>query len=116
MDRPQFLTKVVSWLREGYPNGVPSSDYQPLFALLRRQLSEEEVTSVSHELIKSGQMTDNRPEPITSIDAGVLITKITDELPLEADVERIRKHLESMGWPFDPAPLTDPDDNSETGD
>ncbi|HEY9314809.1 DUF3349 domain-containing protein [Williamsia sp.] len=113
MDRPQFLTKVVSWLREGYPNGVPSSDYLPLFALLRRQLSEEEVTSVSHELIKSGQMIDNRPEPITSIDAGVLITKITDELPLEADVERIRKHLESKGWPFSLTPLTDPAGNSD---
>jgi len=116
MDRPQFLTRVVSWLREGYPNGVPSSDYVPLFALLRRQLSEEEVTSVSRQLISSGQIPDNRPVPITSIDAGVLITKITDELPLEADMERIRKHLESKGWPFDPHPLTDTAGRSETGE
>lgn len=116
MDRPQFLTRVVNWLREGYPNGVPSGDYVPLVALLRRQLSEDEVHSVSRQLIHSGQVTDEGPEPITSIDAGVLITKVTDELPFEADVARIRKHLEAKGWPFDPHPLDTPPDNPPAED
>lgn len=115
MDRPQFLVRVVNWLREGYPNGVPSGDYVPLVALLRRQLSDDEVKSVSRQLIHSGQVTDDGPEPITSIDAGVLITKVTDELPFEADVARIRKHLEEKGWPFDPSPLGDPP-TDETGE
>ncbi len=31
--------------------------------------------------------------PANSIDIGAMITKITDELPHEADVERVRQHL-----------------------
>jgi hypothetical protein len=111
MDRPQFLIKVVNWLREGYPNGVPTGDYIPLVALLRRQLSEDEVKSVSRRLIHEGQMTDEGPEPIRAVDAGVLITKITDELPFEADIARIRAHLEEQGWPFDPASSDQPGDD-----
>lgn len=51
MDRPQFLVKIVNWLREGYPNGISTGDYVPLVALLRRQLSEDEVKSVPRRLI-----------------------------------------------------------------
>ena len=29
------LARIVSWLREGYPGGVPEHDYMPLIALLR---------------------------------------------------------------------------------
>lgn len=104
MDRAQFLIRVVNWLRDGYPDGVPSSDYVPLVALLRREMSEDEVKAVSRELIHQGQVTSEEPEPIQAVDAGGLITEITDELPFEADIARIRAHLEEQGWPFDPAP------------
>jgi hypothetical protein len=26
---PSFLTSVIDWLREGYPNGIPEQDYVP---------------------------------------------------------------------------------------
>ena len=53
VDRPQFLKRVVEWLRAGYPNGVPQDDYIPLVALLRRQLSDAEAESVSTDLIRA---------------------------------------------------------------
>jgi hypothetical protein len=34
-------------------------------------------------------------------DIGVLITQITDELPLPDDVERVRQRLAAHGWPLD---------------
>ena len=34
MALPSFLAKIVSWLRAGYPDGVPEHDYVPLIALL----------------------------------------------------------------------------------
>lgn len=123
MDRPQFLTRVVEWLRAGYPDGVPQGDYIPLVALLRRQLSAEEVEAVSADLIRESAPP---PEPISKIDAGVKITKVTHEMPYEADIDRVRQHLETAGWPFDNHPLDDgiidteptPDENTageETG-
>lgn len=38
--------------------------------------------------------------PISKTDIAVLITKITNEMPLDRDVDRVRRHLESGGWPL----------------
>jgi hypothetical protein len=35
------------------------------------------------------------------IDIGVLINKLTDELPSEEDIERVRMRLAAKGWPLD---------------
>ncbi|MFW0795314.1 DUF3349 domain-containing protein [Gordonia sp. CPCC 205515] len=110
MDRLQFLQRIVDWLRAGYPDGVPQADYIPLVAILRRQLSDDEVEKVSAHLIAASPPP---PEPISKIDAGVLISKVTHEMPHDDDIDRVRRHLEAAGWPFDDAPLgepTQPDD------
>ncbi|NRH34736.1 DUF3349 domain-containing protein [Rhodococcus sp. MS13] len=94
MALPPFLTSIVGWLRAGYPNGVPEQDYIPLFALLTRRLSEAEVDAVADALIEEGDL------PIEKTDIQVLITKITNEMPLETDVDRVRNHLADGGWPL----------------
>ena len=104
MDRPQLLKKIVEWLRAGYPNGVPQGDYIPLVALLRRQLSADELDQVTGDLIDDSLQA---LEPISKIDAGVRITKVTEELPHEADIARVRQLLIAAGWPFDDEPLAD---------
>lgn len=91
---PSFLTAVVGWLRAGYPDGVPESDYIPLVAVLARRLTPDEVHAVAGELGRQGQL------PIDDIDIGMLITKITNELPREADVNRVRSRLVLGGWPL----------------
>ena len=42
-----FLAKIVAWITAGYPEGVPGPDRVPLFALLRRGLSDDEVKAVA---------------------------------------------------------------------
>ncbi|MBI5735367.1 MAG: DUF3349 domain-containing protein, partial [Mycolicibacterium neoaurum] len=37
------LENVLDWLHQGYPEGVPRTDYFALLALLKRSLTEEEV-------------------------------------------------------------------------
>lgn len=96
MPLPAFLTNIVNWLRAGYPQGVPEQDYMPLLALLTRRLSEDEVHQITDTLIEQGDL------PVDKADIGVLITKLTDEMPLEADVDRVRAHLEAAGWGKDP--------------
>ena len=44
------LARIVSWLREGYPGGVPEHDYLPLLALLERRLTRSEVKRVARAL------------------------------------------------------------------
>ena len=35
------------------------------------------------------------------VDIGVMISKLTDELPSESDIERVRARLAAKGWPLD---------------
>lgn len=89
----RFLDAVVSWLRAGYPDGVPPTDYIPLLALLSRRLTGDEVKEVAGELMRRGEFDQ--------IDIGVMITRVTDELPALDDVERVRQRLAANGWPLD---------------
>jgi hypothetical protein len=91
----RFLTSIVAWLRAGYPEGIPPTDYFPVLALLSRRLSNDEVKTVARELMQQ----DNFDE----IDIGVLITQMTDQLPSPDDIERVRARLATKGWPLDDA-------------
>ncbi|MEU8896750.1 DUF3349 domain-containing protein [Nocardia sp. NPDC048505] len=90
---PPFLNAIIDWLRAGYPDGVPESDYIPLIALLRRRLSEEEVRLIAAELAATGEL------PADKTDIQVMITKVTNEMPAEADVVRVQSRLAGHAWP-----------------
>jgi hypothetical protein len=91
----RFLNSVVAWLREGYPEGIPPTDYFPVLALLSRRLSADDVKAVARELMHRDGFDD--------IDIGVSITQITDKLPSPDDIERVRARLAAKGWPLDDA-------------
>jgi len=97
----KFLAKIVAWITSGYPEGVPGPDRVPLFALLKPRLTDDEVKAVVRELLARGEFDQ--------IDIGVLITQLTDELPAQEDIERVRNRLAAKGWPLD-----DPRDAEET--
>jgi hypothetical protein len=98
----RFLSAIASWLRAGYPEGVPPTDYMPVLALLSRRLTTDQVKTVASELMQPGGHVDD-------IDIGVAITQITDELPSPEDIERVRQRLAANGWPLD-----DPRDNEDS--
>jgi hypothetical protein len=97
----RFLAKIVAWITSGYPEGVPGPDRIPLIALLQRRLGDDEVKTVAKELRARGEFD--------SVDIGVLITEMTDELPTPEDIERVRDRLAAKGWPLD-----DPREAEET--
>jgi hypothetical protein len=97
MPLSSLLTRIVAFLRAGYPEGVPTNDYVPLLALLRRRLSDDEVFAVATELMSNGQA------PVEGTDVRVAITKLTDEMPSPEDTERVKRRLVAAGWP-----VTDP--------
>lgn len=88
-----FLDRIVTWLRAGYPDGIPQNDYLPLLALLARRLTADEVKIVARELMSRTAFDD--------FDIGASIMGITDELPTPEDVERVRERLVAKGWPLD---------------
>ena len=98
----RFLNTVVSWLRAGYPTGVPENDYLPILALLSRRLTKDEVILIARELM-------HLPDPDFA-DIGAEIMRITDELPAPTDIERVREKLLAHGWTLD-----DPRDSEDVG-
>ncbi|HEY3883278.1 MAG TPA: DUF3349 domain-containing protein [Trebonia sp.] len=88
-----FLSNIVSWLRAGYPEGVPQVDYIPLFALLGSQLTNEEVSQIADELVFSSD-----PESAEAIKQA--IGSVTHTPVHDADIARVRAHLAAGGWPL----------------
>lgn len=84
---------IVAWLRAGYPDGVPPTDYIPLLALLARRLTHDEVKAVAGELMSRGDFDH--------IDIGAVIARFTNELPAADDIERVRERLAAKGWLLD---------------
>ena len=93
MALPPFLSKVVSWLRAGYPAGVPDVDYIPLFALLGIHLSDEDVAAIANELAASA-------DPASADAIKRAIAEVTHSRPLDSDIDRVRAHLAAGGWPL----------------
>lgn len=108
----RYLGNIVSWLRAGYPNGVPQNDYLPIMALLSRRLTADEIIEVAGQLKQLPQLG--------FVDIGAEILRITDQLPQPSEVERVRAKLAAYGWPLDDEPgnderHTDMGDTEETG-
>jgi hypothetical protein len=90
---PPVVDKIISWLRAGYPEGVPQHDYIPLLALLGSELTNDEVTLIIDELTFAAD-----PESKEAVKAA--ITAVTNTKPSDADINRVRARLAAGGWPL----------------
>ena len=91
MALPPLLDRIVSWLRAGYPEGVPRQDYIPLLALLVRHLTPEAVTEVTQALLAS------EGQPVTEQDIRSAIEGLTKQPASEQDVARVAARLDEAG-------------------
>jgi hypothetical protein len=87
------VARILAFFREGYPTGMPATGYVPLAALLPRRLSNDEIISITSELVI------RRHRRISSADIGVEITRITNEMPPPDDIERVQRRLDLIGCP-----------------
>jgi Protein of unknown function (DUF3349) len=93
MALPPVLSKIIDWLRAGYPEGVPDVDYIPLFALLGSQLTNDEVSAIADELA-----TESKPESAEAIRRAT--AEVSPHQASDADVNRVRARLAGAGWPL----------------
>lgn len=87
------VSRLVAYFRAGYPAGAPSVGYAPLLALLPRRVSDDEMSLLSGKLIKAKRRWLDR------VDLGVEISRITHEMPLLDDIERLHRRLSAAGRP-----------------
>jgi Protein of unknown function (DUF3349) len=93
-----LLQSIVDFVRAGYPEGVPERDYFPIFALLRRRLTDDEVAAVAFELVSTS------PDPgASAAKVRQAIEAVTEQPASEADMARVQNRLAAVGWNLDGA-------------
>jgi hypothetical protein len=95
MSLNDVVSKILGFIRAGYPQGVPPTDCYPLLALLHHRLTNDEVAAVAAQLSASGDLHIDADE-ITAA-----ITRLTTEAPSAEDLNRVQHRLESIGWTVD---------------
>lgn len=93
--RPGVIGRVVTWLRAGYPEGIPTGDYVALLGVLRRRLREEEI----QEIVE--QLAAQRSLDVTSERIRELIREYSLQEPHEGDVARVTTLLAQAGYPVE---------------
>ncbi|WP_441964092.1 DUF3349 domain-containing protein [Mycolicibacterium houstonense] len=91
-----FLDNVLSWLRAGYPEGVPHTDQFALLALLTRSLTEDEVVQATHNILRSS----TGDSPITDDEIRAAVQDIIDKEPNPEEIHQVAARLASVGWPL----------------
>ena len=105
---PSIATRILDWLRGGYPEGVPSGDYIALLGILHRRLTTAEVQALAGDL--AAEAADS--PPLTAEDVRALIADRIHEDADDESVARVSARLAAGGWPL--APLRDGDTETET--
>ena len=93
MPLSSHIHSILNWVRAGYPEGLPPKDYIPLFALLGKQVTNDDLHAIADELAKQSD-----PDSAAAIKKA--ITDVMDVQPNEADVARVRARLAQGGWPL----------------
>lgn len=86
---------VLTWLHDGYPQGVPRHDYFPLLALLSRSLTEEEVVEVAQAVLRG-----NDSDTVTPQEIRAAIHMVTAKVPNPEEIHQVAARLASVGWPL----------------
>ena len=89
------LDNVLSWLHDGYPEGVPPKDYFPLLALLKRSLTEEEVVKAAQTVLKG-----TNSDTVTEAEIRAAIHAVTAQAPNPEELHQVASRLASVGWPL----------------
>lgn len=97
--RDNLVFRLLGWLRAGYPQGVPQTDYVALFGILHRDLTSEEI----EQIVLTLRADPDFPTDQSPIDDGRVretIERIVLEKPSDGDVARVMSRLAMGGWPL----------------
>ncbi|ROZ83435.1 DUF3349 domain-containing protein [Gordonia sp. OPL2] len=91
-----LFESAINWIRKGYPEGVPPTEFPPLLALLTRVLDEREVTTVALNLARDHGVRN----PVTEDQISEAIAKVTRESPTPDEINQVAGRLAAVGWPL----------------
>lgn len=100
------VSRILDWLRAGYPDGIPPGDYPPVLGVLRRNLTESDIESISDELAL--QSVSNGNARVSADDIRQMVHEQVFQSCTPDDIRRVSAQLAAGGWPL-AAELTEPE-------
>jgi hypothetical protein len=96
-----LMGRILTWLRAGYPEGVPGPDRVPLLALLRETpLTDDQVKEVVRH-ITAADSTAMADGEISKDEIEAFISGVTHHDGGPENVHRVAAKLAAAGWPLD---------------
>jgi hypothetical protein len=96
-----LLGRILTWLRAGYPEGVPGPDRVPLLALLRETpLTDDQLKEVVRH-ITATDSTALGDREIGKDEIEAFISGVTHHDAGPENVHRVAAKLAAAGWPLD---------------
>ena len=100
MTTTSLLSSILTWLRAGYPQGVPGPDRVPLLALLRATpLTEEQIKEVVRNITAEGS-TALADGEIGQDEIAAFIKDVSHHDAGPENVQRVAAKLAAAGWPL----------------
>ncbi len=87
--------RVLAWLHQGYPDGIPQQDYFPLLAVLSRSLSEDDVVKIAQTVLQG-----NDSGGATAPEIRAAIHLIAESEPTPQETRRVTARLAAAGGPL----------------
>jgi hypothetical protein len=92
------MARVLSWLRAGYPEGIPPNDYPPVLGVLSRNLTEADIETIADQLAL--QSVSDGDVPVTADDVRAMVREHAFQQATPDDVARVSAKLAAGGWPL----------------
>lgn len=92
------ISKVLSWLRAGYPEGIPQRDFPSVLLVLQQNLSETDIEAIADDLAL--QSVSNGAAPVSAEQIRAMVRDHTFQAATDEDLHRVSAVLAQGGWPL----------------
>lgn len=95
MSDKNIVTRVLDWLLSGYPEDVPQTDRPAVMALLRSELTDEQLEEVVRRLMQAREARG--ASYVSDSQINEYIRRVVDQVPTASDIDRVAKILGASG-------------------
>jgi hypothetical protein len=92
------ITKMLTWLRAGYPEGIPQRDFPSVLLVLQQSLSDADIEAVADDLAL--QSISNGSVPVSAEQIREMVQNHTFQHATDDDLRRVSAVLAQGGWPL----------------
>lgn len=96
-ERQTVPARILDWMRAGYPQGIPARDYVALLGVLRRRLTDDDISAIAADLALQADASDS---VITEHGIRRMIREHAFQSAAPADITRVSAQLAQGGWPL----------------